>query len=88
MVVALLPSRRAQRINFSPGMRLKYHDGAAWITGVLRSTEPANLALDDQTEIHTARQILADGVRDGLIEVEWSSVSLANKSPGIAPPRR
>ena len=44
-------------------MRLKYHDGATWIAGVLRSTEPAILALESQTEIHTTRQILADGVR-------------------------
>ena len=58
------------KVDFQAGMRLKYHDGAQWITGVLRSTEPAILALEDHTEIHTTRQILADGVRDGLIAVE------------------
>jgi pyruvate ferredoxin oxidoreductase beta subunit len=57
-------------VEFSLGMRVKYHDGVQWIPGVLRSTEPAILTLDDQTEIHTTRQVLADGVRDGLIAVE------------------
>jgi pyruvate/2-oxoacid:ferredoxin oxidoreductase beta subunit len=57
-------------VEFKSGMRVKYNDGAQWIPGVLRSTEPAVLALEDQTEIHTTRQVLVDGVRDGLISVD------------------
>ncbi|HWB09524.1 MAG TPA: thiamine pyrophosphate-dependent enzyme [Pirellulales bacterium] len=67
---AAKPQKPKAAMEFKSGMRVKYHDGAQWISGILRSTEPAVLALEDQTEIHTTRQVLADGIRDGLIAVE------------------
>ncbi|MBI3462742.1 MAG: hypothetical protein HY000_06730 [Planctomycetes bacterium] len=49
------------------GTRIKYHDGAAWIAGVVESLEPAVLALEDKSIIRTTREVLLKGVAEGLI---------------------
>ncbi|HUY34119.1 MAG TPA: thiamine pyrophosphate-dependent enzyme [Pirellulales bacterium] len=53
-----------------PGTKIKYHDGSRWLAGVLESTEPAVLSLEDDTEIRTTLQILADAVKDGVITLQ------------------
>jgi len=53
----------------SAGARIKYHDGSRWVGGVLESTDPAVVSLEDDTEIRTTLKILADAVKDGLVTV-------------------
>ena len=55
--------------SFAAGARVQYFDGAAWLTGIIRSLEPAVLALDDESEIHTTRDVLAAGVAEGLVKL-------------------
>lgn len=58
-------------LSFRAGMRVKYHDGSRWIGGVVQATAPSVLVdLEDDTEIRTTPQVLADAVRDGLIAVD------------------
>jgi pyruvate/2-oxoacid:ferredoxin oxidoreductase beta subunit len=54
----------------SAGMKIKYHDGSRWVAGVLESTDPAVLSLEDETEIRTTPKVLADAVKDGLITLQ------------------
>ncbi|HEX7450422.1 MAG TPA: thiamine pyrophosphate-dependent enzyme [Pirellulales bacterium] len=61
----------AASLSFRSGTRVKYHDGSRWIGGVVQATAPSVLVdLEDDTEIRTTPQVLADAVRDGLIAVE------------------
>jgi len=53
----------------SAGARIKYHDGSRWVAGVLESTDPAVVSLEDDTEIRTTLKVLADAVKDGLVTV-------------------
>jgi len=65
------PPGAAASLSFRAGTRVKYHDGSRWIGGVVQSTAPSVLVdLEDDTEIRTTPQVLADAVRDGLIAVE------------------
>ncbi|HEX5446639.1 MAG TPA: thiamine pyrophosphate-dependent enzyme [Pirellulales bacterium] len=65
------PAGGAASLSFRAGMRVRYHDGSRWIGGVVQATAPAVLVdLEDDTEIRTTPQVLADAVRDGLIAVE------------------
>lgn len=52
---------------FKPGCRIRYRDGDQWVTGVLRSTEPAVLDLDDQTEISVSGDVLQQAVSAGIV---------------------
>jgi pyruvate ferredoxin oxidoreductase beta subunit len=60
---------KALPASFAAGARVQYFDGAAWLTGVIRSVDPAVLALDDESEIHTTRDVLAAGVAEGLVKL-------------------
>jgi pyruvate ferredoxin oxidoreductase beta subunit len=55
------------KIDFKIGTRIKYHDGAAWIPGVVESVDPAVLALEDESEIRTSLEVLLAGAAEGLI---------------------
>jgi hypothetical protein len=57
----------AAKVDFKIGMRIKYHDGSAWVPGVVESIEPAVLALEDETEIRTSLAVLEAGAAEGLI---------------------
>jgi hypothetical protein len=52
---------------FSVGTRVKYKDGSSWITGVIASTEPAIVKLDDNTIIETSYDVLKQGAAEGII---------------------
>jgi hypothetical protein len=58
------PSKSAE---FAVGTRLKYHDGSAWIAGVIESLEPAVVKLDDASVIRTTVDVLAAGAAEGII---------------------
>lgn len=51
------------------GARIKYRnkEGTGWIAGTVRSMAPAIVSLDDGTEICTTPDVLASGIREGLI---------------------
>jgi hypothetical protein len=53
--------------DFHVGTKIKYKDGASWITGVVASTEPAVLQLDDNTVIETSYDVLKAGAAEGII---------------------
>jgi pyruvate ferredoxin oxidoreductase beta subunit len=53
--------------DFAVGMRIKYNDGSAWITGVIESLEPAVVKLEDATIIRTSLDNLKEGAKAGLI---------------------
>jgi hypothetical protein len=57
----------APKVDFKIGTRIKYHDGSAWIPGVVESVEPAVLVLEDESEIRTNLDVLLAGVAEGLI---------------------
>ncbi|HEY2146511.1 MAG TPA: hypothetical protein VGH32_01155, partial [Pirellulales bacterium] len=57
----------AVMVDFKIGMKIKYHDGSAWVPGVVESIEPAVLALEDDTEIRTSLAVLEAGAAEGLI---------------------
>jgi hypothetical protein len=58
---AALPS------DFAVGVRIRYKDNGDWVTGTLKSLEPAVLILDDQTQIRTTQKVLHDAIAEGLI---------------------
>ena len=58
---------RAIKVDFRIGMKIKYHDGSAWVPGVVESIEPAVVALEDDTEIRTSLAVLEAGAAEGLI---------------------
>jgi hypothetical protein len=51
------------------GVRVKYRssNGEGWIAGVVESIDPAVVALDDGTQLRTTVDVLAAGVKEGLI---------------------
>lgn len=51
----------------APGLKLKYNDGQQWISGVLKSLEPAILQLSDGSEIRTELAVVQTGLAEGLI---------------------
>jgi pyruvate ferredoxin oxidoreductase beta subunit len=52
---------------FTAGVRIRYKDNGDWVTGTLKSVEPAVLMLDDQTQIRTTQSVLCDAIAEGLI---------------------
>jgi pyruvate/2-oxoacid:ferredoxin oxidoreductase beta subunit/NAD-dependent dihydropyrimidine dehydrogenase PreA subunit len=53
--------------DFTAGARIRYKDNGDWVTGTLKSVEPAVLILDDQTQIRTTENVLRDAIAEGLI---------------------
>jgi pyruvate/2-oxoacid:ferredoxin oxidoreductase beta subunit len=49
------------------GSRIKYNDGGKWIGGVVESLEPVIVNLDDKSIIRTTREVLQNGLAEGLI---------------------
>jgi hypothetical protein len=58
--------------HLAAGAKIKYRDRQAgsWITGVVESTDPLVLSLDDDTEIRTTPEILSAGLLEGIIVPE------------------
>jgi hypothetical protein len=56
-----------QNGEFAVGTRIKYNDGAGWVTGIITSVEPAILKLDDNTVIQTSLDIILAGASEGII---------------------
>ncbi|REJ64502.1 MAG: thiamine pyrophosphate-binding protein [Planctomycetota bacterium] len=52
---------------FAPGTRIKFNDGSAWIRGVVQATDPAVLALDDDTEIRVTADVFKAAVAEGIV---------------------
>jgi hypothetical protein len=52
------------------GARIKYNDGRTWVSGVVRSLEPAVLDLDDNTEIEISRDVLREAVALGIVSLQ------------------
>ena len=53
--------------DYTVGVRIRYRDNADWVTGTLKSFEPAVLVFDDQTQIRTTPEVLRDAIAEGLI---------------------
>ncbi|MEX2139269.1 MAG: thiamine pyrophosphate-dependent enzyme [Pirellulales bacterium] len=53
--------------DYAVGIRIRYKDNGDWITGTLKSLEPAVLVFDDQTQIRTTQNVLRDAIAEGLI---------------------
>jgi hypothetical protein len=51
----------------SVGTKVKYNDGMGWVTGVVRSLEPAVIELDDDTEIEISREVLREAMSLGIV---------------------
>ena len=52
----------------SIGAKIQYHDGAAWVAGVVESASPVVVSLSDDTELHLTADVLKDAVEEGLIK--------------------
>jgi hypothetical protein len=50
------------------GSRIRYLDGTTWIGGVIDSLEPVVLLLEDNSQIRTTPEVLANGLNEHLIE--------------------
>ena len=55
---------------FTKGSKIRYNDGQSWITGVLSSTSPVVLDLDDDTEIEVSTEILKAAVAKGVVSLQ------------------
>jgi hypothetical protein len=53
--------------SLAPGLKIKYNDGQQWISGILKSLEPAVLKLSDGSEIRTELKVVQNGLAEGLI---------------------
>jgi pyruvate/2-oxoacid:ferredoxin oxidoreductase beta subunit/NAD-dependent dihydropyrimidine dehydrogenase PreA subunit len=53
--------------DYAVGVRIRYQDNGDWITGTLKSLEPAVLVFDDQTQIRTTADVLRNAIAEGLI---------------------
>ncbi len=62
-----VPKIETPKVDFKIGTRIKYHDGSAWIPGVVESIDPAVLSLEDESEIRTSLEVLQAGAAEGLI---------------------
>lgn len=49
------------------GSKIKYNDGVAWVTGVMRSIEPAVIDLEDETEIEISQEMLREAMSLGIV---------------------
>ncbi|MGE3775829.1 MAG: thiamine pyrophosphate-dependent enzyme, partial [Pirellulaceae bacterium] len=54
------------------GARIKYHDGATWVNGVVRSLQPVVLDLEDQTEIEISQDVLREALALGIVSTQTS----------------
>ncbi|MFV1967617.1 MAG: thiamine pyrophosphate-dependent enzyme [Pirellulaceae bacterium] len=52
---------------YGQGSRIKYHDGQSWVRGVLQSTGPILLDLDDDTQIRVSTDVFRDAISAGII---------------------
>ena len=53
-----------------PGTKIRYNDGARWISGVLEAVEPAHLSLDDNTQISVSNALLREAIAVGIVTVQ------------------
>lgn len=62
------PAKPAAAANgFEKGAKIKFNDGNGWVTGVLQGTDPAVLALDDNTEINVTADVFQAAVKEGIV---------------------
>jgi len=65
------PSAATVAVSVAVGARLCYHDGKAWIGGLIEGLDPsAVLKLDDGSVIRTSRAVIEDGLQVGLIALD------------------
>lgn len=64
---AAKPSGNGVSVDFKPGAKIKYNDGTAWVTGVLKSTAPVVLDLDDNTQINVSHDVFREAVAVGVV---------------------
>ena len=57
-------------VGYSVGSKIKYNDGASWVTGVLKSSDPAVLALDDATKIEISGDVLREAIAVGIVTLQ------------------
>ncbi len=56
--------------NLAVGARLRYFDGAQWISGRIASLKPMLLKFDDETEIPVSMETVKNAVAERLIQLE------------------
>jgi pyruvate ferredoxin oxidoreductase beta subunit len=55
---------------YAVGSRIRYNDGAAWMTGVIKSTSPAVLTLDDGSTIEVSGDVLREAIAVGIVALQ------------------
>jgi hypothetical protein len=55
---------------YSIGSRIRYNDGAAWLTGVIKKTNPAVLQLDDGSAIEVSGELLREAIAIGVVALQ------------------
>jgi pyruvate/2-oxoacid:ferredoxin oxidoreductase beta subunit/NAD-dependent dihydropyrimidine dehydrogenase PreA subunit len=55
--------------DLTAGSKIKYQAGGNWVAGVVESTEPFVLSLDDDTEIRTTADVIATAIAEGIVVV-------------------
>jgi pyruvate/2-oxoacid:ferredoxin oxidoreductase beta subunit/NAD-dependent dihydropyrimidine dehydrogenase PreA subunit len=55
---------------YSIGSRIRYNDGAAWLTGVIKTTAPAVLQLDDGSTIEVSGELLREAIAVGIVALQ------------------
>jgi len=53
--------------DLAAGTRIKYKDGSNWVNGVVESTDPVVLSLDDDTEIQVTYEVLQNALSEGIV---------------------
>jgi pyruvate/2-oxoacid:ferredoxin oxidoreductase beta subunit/NAD-dependent dihydropyrimidine dehydrogenase PreA subunit len=55
---------------YAVGSRIRYNDGAAWTTGLIKSTSPAVLTLDDGSTIEVSSDVLREAIAVGIVALQ------------------
>jgi len=55
---------------YTVGSRIRYNDGAAWTTGVIKATSPAVLTLDDGSTIEVSGDVLREAIAVGIVALQ------------------
>lgn len=55
---------------YNAGAKIKYNDGTAWISGVLKSTAPVVLVLDDSSQISISPEVMREAIAVGVVTLQ------------------
>lgn len=64
------PSNGELPAGYRIGSRIKYNDGTKWLTGVLDSTAPVQMTLDDGSVIEVSPDVLREAIAVGIVSLQ------------------